>query len=87
MDVITCLSTYADTLKRPGVAKFADIIKITITLIKATFENSMKVKRITNHSRALRVSHVIYIFFGSSGTVIQIEKALINYDLRLSKAS
>ena len=48
MDVITCLSTYADTLKRPGVAKFADIIKITITLIKATFENSMKVKRITN---------------------------------------
>ena len=31
----------------PGVAYFADIIKIAITLIKTTFQNSIKVKRIT----------------------------------------
>ena len=36
-------------LKRPGVANFADIINIAITLSKKTINNSIKVKKITNY--------------------------------------
>ena len=38
-----------EMLKRPGVANFADIINIAITLSKKTINNSIKVKRITNY--------------------------------------
>ena len=34
---------------RPGVANFADIIKIEIMLIKTTFKDLMKVERIRNY--------------------------------------
>ena len=34
---------------KPGVADFADTINITITLIKITFKNLIKLKRITNY--------------------------------------
>ena len=43
-DIITFQNTFI--LSRPGVANFGDIIKIAIMLIKATFMDSIKVKRI-----------------------------------------
>ena len=36
-------------LRRPGLAKFADIIKVATMLIKTTYQNSNKVKRIRNY--------------------------------------
>ena len=33
----------------PGVANFVSIIKIAITMIKTTFEDSVKVKEITDY--------------------------------------
>ena len=35
--------------KDPEVAHFSDIIKVAITLIKATFKNLIKIKRIANY--------------------------------------
>lgn len=43
-EMATLLAT-TGTLKRPGVANFAEIIKIVIILIKTTFKDSI-VKRI-----------------------------------------
>ena len=37
-------------LKRPGVANFADIIKVAIILVKITLKNSIKVKRVTDYT-------------------------------------
>ena len=47
-DVITLVLKYLYTLKKLGVTGFVDIIKIAIMLIKTTFRNSIRVKRIPN---------------------------------------
>ena len=46
-------------LKIPGVANLADIIKITIMLIKATFKDLIKVKRIRNYT----LKYKFYLYF------------------------
>ena len=46
-DVITFISN-TFILRKPGVASFADIIKIATMVIKITFKDSKKVKRIRN---------------------------------------
>ena len=47
-DVATFISKNV-VLRRPGVAIFADIIKIVTMFIKTIFKNSRKVKRIRNY--------------------------------------
>ena len=47
-DVITFSSKYP-LLRRPGVAIFADIIKILTMFIKTIIQDSRKVKRIINY--------------------------------------
>ena len=44
------LSQNTFILRRPRVANFADIIKITIILIKTTFKDSKKVKKFRNYA-------------------------------------
>ena len=47
-DVISFISK-TFILRRPGVATFADIIKIITMFIKTIFKNSRKAKRIRNY--------------------------------------
>ena len=46
-------------LRRPGVAAFADIIKIVTMFIKTIFKNSRKVKRIKNYESNFN----LYLYF------------------------
>ena len=48
---MTSLSLFQNPviLKRHGLANFADLVKVTTTLIKTTYEKSIKVKRIINY--------------------------------------
>ena len=47
-DMIKFISRYFIS-RRPGVANFAGIIKITIIFSKTTYKESIKVKKIRNH--------------------------------------
>ena len=57
-DVITFVSK-TFILRRPRVADFADIIKITTMFIKTIFENSKKVKIIRNYV----LKYNLYLYF------------------------
>ena len=50
-DIMTSQPIFQNTfiLRRPGVAIFADIIKIVTTFIKTIFKDSRKVKIISNY--------------------------------------
>ena len=57
-DVIT-LSQSTFVLKRPRVASFAHIIKIATMVIKTTFKDSKKVKRLRNYV----LKYNLYLYF------------------------
>ena len=57
-DVITFISKYF-IFRRPRLANFADIIKITIMFIKTIFKDSKNVKGIRNY--ALKFN--LYLYF------------------------
>ena len=58
-DVITFFVKKIFILRRPGVAIFADIVKIMTMFIKNIFKDSRKVKRIRNN--ALKCN--LYLYF------------------------
>ena len=46
-------------LRIPGIANIADILKIALMLIKATFKDWLKIKRIRNYA----LKHDFYLYF------------------------
>ena len=66
-------------LRRPRVANFADIIKVSTMYIKTTFKDSKKVKRIENY--ALKCN--IYLYFSiKQKLLISGEKMLTSAELK-----
>ena len=60
-EVMTSQLLFQNTflLRRPGVANFADIIKVSTIFIKPTFKDSLKVKGIGNY--ALKRNLYLYL--------------------------
>ena len=66
-------------LRRPGVAIFADIIKIVTMFIKAIIEDSKKVKRIINY---VSKSSLYLYFLMWQNLLISGEKMLLPAELK-----
>ena len=64
--------------KKVGEANFAAIIKNTIMVIKTTFKDSQKVKRISNY---LLKYKSISVFLDITGLLISGEKMLMSAEL------
>ena len=75
------MSTFVskNLLRRPRVADFADIIKIATILIKTTFKDSSKVKRIRNC--VLKCNLYLY-FLIYQKLLISSEKMLMSAELK-----
>ena len=66
-------------LGRPGLADFADVIKIATTFIKTTLKDSKKIQRIRHY---LFKCNLYLYFFISQELLISCEKMLMSAELK-----
>ena len=77
-DVISFISNYP-ILRRPGVAIFADIIKVVTTFSKSIIKDARKVKKIRSY---VSKSNLYLFFLMHQNLLISSEKIPMSAELR-----